>query len=49
MHADSSPRKFRADLVLCRSKRKGCGSPEVIEAAKMHLAMLALMTSKGAG
>ena len=50
MHSDSSPCKFRADLVLRRSKRRGYGSPKAhpnafIEAAEMHLAM----TSKGAG
>ena len=54
MHSDSTQCKFRADLVLWRSKRRGYGSPKAhptafIEAAKMHLAMLPLMTSKGAG
>ena len=54
MHSDSSLCKFRADLVLRRSKRRGSGSPKAhpnafIEAAKMHLATLPLMTSKGGG
>ena len=55
MHSDSCPCKFRADLVLCRSKTRGYRSPKAhpnafFEAAnKMHLAMLPLMTSKGAG
>ena len=48
MHSDSSPCKFRADLVLRRSKRRGYGAPKAhpnacIEAAKMHLAMLPLV------
>ena len=54
MRSDSSPCIFRADLVPCRSKRRSYGSPEAhpnafIEVARMHLAMLPLMTSKGAG
>ena len=48
MHSDSSPCKFRADLVLRRSKRRGYGSSKAhpnafIEAAKMQLAMLPLV------
>ena len=48
MHSDSSPCKFRADLVLRRNKRRGYGSSKAhpnafIEAAKMHLAMLPLV------
>ena len=50
MHSDSSPCKFSADLVLCRSKRRGYGAPEAhpnafTEPAKMHLAMLPLVFS----
>ena len=50
MHSDSSPCKFRADLVLCRSKRRGYGSSKAhpnafIEAAKMYLAMLPLFVN----
>ena len=48
MHSNSSPCKFRADLVLRPSKRRGYGSSKAqpnafIEAAKMHLAMLPLV------
>ena len=54
MYSDSCPCKFRAELVLCRSKRRGYGSAKAhpnlfIEAAELHLAMLPLMISKGAG
>ena len=43
MHSDSSPCKFRADLVLCRSKGRGYGSSKAHPnacIAKMHLAVL---------